>query len=428
MNEEQSHVLETVKRGGNIFLCGAAGTGKTTVLKEIVTWYKANNINVAITSSTGVSAISNGGKTVHSYLGIGIAQKDPFAMYMITKKKYPNTITKLRELQLLIIDEISMISSELLDKIYVYLQHVRRNKKPFGGIQVMLCGDMFQLPPVNGRYCFHSDAWKQGNFLCIELLKQMRQDGDEVFAKLLNEVRYGICSDENLELLKACKNNNNFGEIKPTILYAKNVNVDAVNAKEFEKLIDAGAERKVFATTYSKHKYSKTWAESLKIPETIELCIGCQIIITANIDVEGGIANGSRGMISGFSQDGLPIVLFKSGEQIIIEPWHLADENEDRDEAGNIMWVNFMPIRLGYALTIHKSQSMTLDCVSLNLVDIFENGQSYVSISRVKNMASMKIINVSKSVFKTSPEVIDFYDKIKNTGSYCEESPPAYEE
>jgi ATP-dependent DNA helicase PIF1 len=273
---------------------------------------------------------------------------------------------------------------------------------------------MCQLPPVNGEFCFFSKVWKDANFCCIELIKQMRQEGDVEFARMLNELRFGQCSDKTLKCLRECRNPN-FGEVKPTILYSKNINVDVINEREYKKLIDSGAERRIYNTSFSEHKQCKFWAESLKIPEHVDLCVGAQVMLTVNLAVEEGLANGTRGVITGFAEEG-PIVLFKNGDQVIIEPWMFEDENEDADEKGNKIWASSIPLKLAYALTIHKSQSMTLDAAIIDLgPNIFECGQAYVALSRVRDRASVKIINVLKSSFRTNEDVVKFYNEIRLT-------------
>jgi ATP-dependent DNA helicase PIF1 len=412
MNDEQRRILDFMKTGKNVFMTGAAGTGKSFTLKEIVKWAHSRGTSIAVTSSTGTSAISIGGRTVYSYLGIGLAQKDPYQIYLHVKRKYSQTIKKLQTLNILIVDEVSMISAELLDKISAYLQHVRNMPhSPFGGLQVLLCGDMCQLPPVNGEFCFLSDSWKSAQFCCVELVKQMRQEGDLQFAKMLNELRFGKCTDETFQILKACTNPN-FGEVRPTILYSKNVNVDVINEKEYKKLIESGAERRIYQTVFSEHKQSKFWGESVKIPENVDLCVGAQVMLTVNLAVDEGLANGSRGVITGFAEEG-PIVLFKNGDQVIIEPWVFEDENEDADQKGYKISASSIPLKLAYALTIHKSQSMTLDAAVIDLgPNIFEYGQAYVALSRVRDRKSVKIINVCRASFKTNEKVLQFYNEI----------------
>jgi ATP-dependent exoDNAse (exonuclease V) alpha subunit len=303
-----------------------------------------------------------------------------------------------------------MVSDVLFDKISEYLCIIRKNKEPFGGVQLVLCGDMCQLPPVQGEYCFKSNAWKHLNIKCVELLVQVRQDGDKVFQQILNDARFGKCTDESFEQLKKLKNPN-FGEIKPTVLYSKNINVDEINIRKYKQLVDNGNQTRSYTSNLSDHKYTKTWAESLGILEETQYCIGAQVMLTVNLSVEEGFANGSRGMITEFTDEG-PVVLFKNGEQIVVEYWLYQDDNDDN------IWVSAIPLKLAYALTIHKSQSMTLDAAIVDLgPSIFEYGQAYVALSRVRDMKSVKIINILKSSFQTHEDVIDFYKKLKTDGS-----------
>jgi ATP-dependent DNA helicase PIF1 len=308
---------------------------------------------------------------------------------------------------MLFIDEVSMISAELFDKISEYLSIIRNTKTlPFGGIQVILSGDMCQLPPVNGEYPFKAKSWGELNLECIEFVHQVRQNGDELFQRILNEARFGCCSDESIKILKALKNPN-FGEIEPTILFSKNVNVDRINETRYSDLIRKGAERTTFETFFSRDKNTKNWAEALKIPESVDLCIGAQVMLTVNLSVEEGFANGSRGIVTDFSEEGV-VVLFKSGDQILIERWRFQDDNDEE------IWACAIPLKLAYALTIHKSQSMTLDAAVIDLgPSIFECGQAYVALSRVRDMKSVKILNILKSSFKTDDEVVQFYNEIK---------------
>jgi ATP-dependent DNA helicase PIF1 len=404
MNSRQQKAFNLVKSGKTIFMTGAGGVGKTYVLKEIVKWASQAGKNLALTSSTGTSALTLGNgmaKTIHSYLHIFLAKKTPYEMSLYTKHKAPQVVKKLKELEILAIDELSMISDELFDKISEYLCILRNDKRPFGGVQLVLTGDFFQLPPVNGEYCFHSKTWKDLNPRIVELVDQIRQDGDEEFQKILTEARWGNISNKSLYRLERLPPAD-FGEVIPTILYSKNINVDVINEREYQKLLQTGAQERIYETTYSQNRHVKTWAEALKIPEKVALCIGAQVMLTVNLSVEEGFANGSRGMISELRDEG-PVVLFKNGEQILLEHWIYMDEDED-------VWASAVPLKLAYALTIHKSQSMTLDALSTDLgPSIFEYGQAYVALSRVRNLKSLKILNILRSSFQAHEDVIKFY-------------------
>ena len=404
MNSKQQKAFDLVKSGKTIFMTGAGGVGKTYVLKEIVKWANQIGKNIALTSSTGTSALTLGNgiaKTIHSYLHIFLAKKSAHDMYLYTKSKSPKVIQKLKELEILAIDELSMISDELFDKISDYLCIIRKDKRPFGGVQLILTGDFFQLPPVVGEYCFHSKTWKDLKPQIIELVDQIRQDGDVEFQKILTEARWGNISDKSIQRLASLPPAD-FGEVKPTILYSKNINVDTINEREYINLLKSGVQERVYETVYSNNKQTKTWADALKIPENVALCIGAQVMLTVNLSVEEGFANGSRGMVTELHDDG-PVVLFKNGDQILLEHWNYTDEDKD-------VWASAIPLKLAYALTIHKSQSMTLDALSTDLgPSIFEYGQAYVALSRVRDLNSLKIINILKSSFQAHKDVIKFY-------------------
>ena len=409
MNNQQQKAFDLVVKGNSIAILSAAGTGKTYTLMQVVKWANQNGKKLGLTSSTGTSALTLGNgmaKTLHSYLHIFLAKKPVYEMVMFTRRKSPKTVEKLNQLDILAIDELSMISDELFDKVSEYISIIRKDTRPFGGLQLILTGDMFQLPPVSGDYCFKSKTWKELNLKIVELTEQVRQDGDKEFQQILTEARWGKLSDASFKRLSSLPKPN-FGEVKPTILYSKNINVDSINEKEFKSLIDAGAEQRCYDTVFSDNRYTKNWADALKIPEKTVLCIGAQVILTVNLSVEEGFANGSRGMITELREEG-PVVLFKNGEQILLEPWVYVDDDED-------IWASAIPLKLAYALTIHKSQSMTLDALATDLgPSIFEYGQAYVALSRVRDLKSVKILNILKSSFQAHEDVIKFYTENKN--------------
>ena len=414
MNIEQKHAFDYATSGKNIALLSAAGTGKTYVVRKIIEHIKLNDGNVGVTSSTGTSAITLGGRTLHSFLSIGLAKKSAMQLVFSLKNKNFCKYKSLQTLNTLIIDEISMISAELFDKISEFMSIIRHCKLPFGGVQLILSGDMCQLPPVNGDYCFKSNAWKQLDIKVLEFNTLVRQVGDHAFQTILNEARFGNISDESISKLRSL-NKTTFGEITPTILFSKNIDVDGINMNEYEKQrVKPDVEERSYNTIYSKHEHSKMWGEVLKIPDILTLCTGVQVMLTVNLNVEEGLCNGSRGMVTELRDEG-PVVLFKNGDQIIIEPWMYRDDNEYdniKTDINKKLWVSAIPLKLAYAITIHKCQSATLDAVVVSLgPSIFEYGQAYTALSRVRDMNSIKVIDVLKSSFKTHPDVIEFYGK-----------------
>lgn len=420
MNEEQFKAFELVtQQRKNIFLTGPAGTGKSFTLKKIVEWFRGNGLKIGVCSSTGTSAVTINGTTLHSFLGIGLAKSSATHLAFKVRNR-ANVCAKLKALDVLVIDEISMISDELFDKISEFLGIVRNKKtKPFGGIQIILCGDMCQLPPVDGDYCFKARAWAELGIEVVPLTIMVRQDEDLEFQKILLEARFGNCSDKSIEKLRSLTNPN-FGEVAPTILFSKNMNVDTINESEYQKIRIQGVKERVYPTMFSKHPDTLAWAESLKIPSETNLCVGAQVMLTVNLNVDEGFVNGSRGVVTDLLDEGV-VVLFKNGDQVIIEPWTYIYESDDDKDSENKdsekekpleIFARCIPLKLAYALTIHKSQSATLDSVVVSLgPSIFEYGQAYTALSRVRDMKSIKVVDVLKSSFQTHPDVLEFYKK-----------------
>ena len=349
-----------------------------------------------------------GGKTIHSYLGLGLAVKSAKEIFEFNRYKLSSIIKKLRLLNILIIDEISMLDLKLFNKISAYLSLVCQHANPFGNIQVILCGDFCQLEPVNGTYCFLSEVWNDLNLNVIFLNKMIRQLNDKTFQNILRKLRYGICDDTTLDILKNCNKINN--DILPTILYSKNKNVDKINKLEYDKLIKSSYKSIIYKIILpqkkAKHDKINSWIKSINIAAEIELCIGCQIMVTANIDQNNNIVNGTRGIITDLLLDKV-IIKTILGDNIIIN-YHKITYYEDND-----MFFNYMPIKLAYALSIHKSQGLTLDSAEIDIgKDIFAAGQAYTAISRCRDLNSIIIKDVSKDSFITNKDVLDFYSNI----------------
>jgi ATP-dependent DNA helicase PIF1 len=405
MNSEQHNALKTVQNGHNVLITGSAGTGKSYLLSHIIKWARSVRYSVAVTASTGSAAYLLRGRTIHSFLGIGLAKKNAseLAKNIIENKQF--IAKRIRDLNILIVDEISMIDDELFDKISQVLSIIRRSNKAFGGVQLVLCGDFCQLPAVNGKYCFKAIEWQRANIQIVMLKTLMRQNKDKEFASILEEIRWGHCSKETKQRLKSLKNTVFKGGIIPSILYSTNVDVESINEKRFQELVDKGAVIKTFTTTYSAGTSGKMWADLLKIPESISLCIGAQVVLTWNLDQENGLVNGSRGMVTELTDQG-PTVMFTNGSKVVIEAQKVNQEENQNH------WVTFIPLKLAYALTIHKSQGMTLDAVVLDLgTSIFEYGQAYTALSRVRDLNSVCILNVRTSSFKVHKDVLHFYGK-----------------
>jgi len=397
MNEKQLEALNIVKNNKNLFLSGSAGTGKSYTIRKIVEYLSASNIVYGLTALTGCAASLINGQTLHSYLCLGInnSLKD---IYKYISVKYPMKLKSLKRLQTLIIDEISMMNNELLELVNDLFQMINENDKPFGGIQVIMVGDFYQLPPVTGNYCFTSPVWDLLNMSKIILTDLIRQKDDNILQIILEEIRNKSLSDENFKILKELKNTTFTGDIKPTILYPTNVNVDKINQKSFLKLVKKNNNITTNYKANSKYKIDNL--------ESYDICltVNAQIMVTRNISVESHLTNGTRGIVVELKDN---CVIIKDINDNLHTINYYTDINKN-----NKNMISFMPLKLAYAISIHKSQGSSIDCLEIDLGnDIFVSGQTYTALSRATNIKNIKIINIEKSSFFVNKNIIDFYKK-----------------
>ena len=364
LSAKQQEAFDIICKGENVFITGQGGSGKTRLIKHIYDkfhWRK----NIAITSTTGTSAILIDGSTLHSYLGIGLGIDDAGSLYMKIKK---NTRVKRRweELEMLVIDEVSMLSPTLFDKLEQVARVIRRCEKPFGGIQLILSGDFFQLPVVgeSDAFCFDAKSWNSCIKNIVYLTENFRQS-DPVFLKCLNEIRVGNISEETYEILKSRVNvelKNDLG-IKPTKIYSLNKDVDADNERELDKLVlenenldfyEYKLEYQVFKEKINN--VEEKIGKKCIAPYNLQLCVGAQVMLLYNIDIENKLVNGSRGVITRFVEN-FPEVLFLNGCKriITVQTWEIY---EGRDL---IISCTQLPLRIAYSMTSHKSQGLTID-------------------------------------------------------------------
>ena len=409
----QLKAYNSIKNGKNIFLTGSAGTGKTSVIKSYVKEYNFKR-KIAVTSTTGTSALLVGGTTLHSYLKIGLGKENLSRLY---KKISSNkTWTKRwRDLSCLIIDEISMLDPVLFDKLEGLAKMIRGNSKPFGGIQLVLSGDFLQLPCIGtDKFCFEATTWNQ----CIEetyIFTEIIRQSDNDFQNCLNLLRFGVVNDEVVNILSpriGAVLNNEF-DIKPTKLYARNFEVDELNDRELDRLAkderdfyEYNMEIKQINTTVTTDFIEKI-KKNCNAPENLQLCVGAQVMLIINLDLQMGLCNGSRGIVVDFIND-IPIVKFLNGIEIPIS--HFTWDIEDGDDI--ILRIIQIPLKVAYATTIHKSQGNSLDYVEIDLTDIFDYGQAYVALSRVKKLEGLSIIGIDYDKIFAHPVAVQFY---KNT-------------
>ena len=398
----QETALAILKTGANVFLTGEPGAGKTYVINKYIHWLEAAQISVAVTASTGIAATHIGGLTIHSWSGVGT--RDTLSRYdldqIATKEKL---VKRIKKNQVLIIDEVSMIDGKMLDMVDVICRTIRQSQEAFGGMQVVCVGDFFQLPPIARqgemmRYAFESRAWENLRPLVCYITEQFRQD-DELLLSLLGSIRKGEIEEEHYTLLRE-QVDIAYVDIEPTRLYTHNADVDAVNATKL-------AELKGTAKTYKmSSRGNKIYQESLirtcLSPSVLALKEEAMVMCTKN-NFEAGYVNGTLARVVGFdSYEGYPIIETADKRRITIEPvsWEVAEE-------GKILAsIEQLPLRLAWAITVHKSQGMSLDAAEVDLSKSFVYGQGYVALSRVRSLAGLKVLGINANALMVDPKII----------------------
>lgn len=416
----QRDALNILKTGANVFLSGPAGSGKTYVLNEYITYLKEHEVPIGITASTGIAATHMGGVTIHSWSGMGVKNSlsDHDLAALFEKKQLTR---RFEETPVLIIDEVSMLHHFRLDMLDQIAKKLRKNAEPFGGMQVVLCGDFFQLPPVSKygepetHFVYRSEAWRDGKFTICYLHENYRQVNDPL-VNVLNEIRSGEVSDEAREQLKSrfrgseplpAAADSESELIEPTRLYTHNVDVDSVNENELGK-VDAA---EFTYEMYSKGK--KPLVEALKksclAPEDLRLKVGARVMCVKN-NFEEGYVNGTLGVVVSCGYDVDPVIHtapspdYPNGRRITIEraSWTIEDDGKVLAE------ISQYPLRLAWAITVHKSQGMSLDAVEVDLSKSFEPGMGYVALSRVRTLNGLHILGINERAFAVHPEVLQY--------------------
>ncbi|MDR2063255.1 MAG: AAA family ATPase [Candidatus Nomurabacteria bacterium] len=408
---DQELALEIMLAGHNAFLTGAAGAGKTHTLNEFIRLAKKAKRKVAVTATTGIAATHLGGSTIHAWSGMGVLDALPHNFFDKMSKGRREQIEKA---QVLVIDEISMLHDFHLDLVDEICRTVRADTRPFGGLQVVLCGDFFQLPPVTRRnwseeaqsdepprtgFAYHANCWRDLNLAVLYLNSQHRQD-DDGFLEILNKIRSNSIVRSDAEKIVARHRAKLEGFKEVTELYTTNRNVDAVNERKMAKLPEKFVEYEMTHT--GSADYYERMKRSCLAPEVLKLKKGALVMALKN-DPEQGFVNGSIGVITGFGGPlNHPIVKFRNGREIMVKEvsWELRDGDVKRASITQI------PLRPAYAITIHKSQGMTLDAARIDLKNVFEMGMGYVALSRVRSLDALSIIGLHGNAFKVHPEVL----------------------
>lgn len=410
----QQDALKKLKSGANIFLTGEPGSGKSYTINMFTDWLNQNDLPApAVTASTGIAATHIGGVTVHSWAGIGIKEVITQAdLNSIMEKKY--VVNRILATSILIIDEISMINGNTLDNVDKICREVKalvsmeNRGRAFGGIQVIFVGDFFQLPPVTKKavkthFAFESNAWLSSELSICYLTEQHRQE-DREFLEILTGMRSGTLTKKDHDRLAKCKRK---APKDITRLFTHNSDVDMVNDSELAKLKTT---RKVYhmETGGPVLFMIDILKKSCLSPEVLELKIGALVMFTRNdIGSEGEVGeyvNGTLGEVTGFNDAGMPVILTKGGKEISIwkqQEWSIIEHGQTK------AWIRQIPLRLAWAITVHKCQGMSLDAATMDLSKSFEFGQGYVALSRVRSLSGLYLEGLNDKALLMHPTVIE---------------------
>jgi len=395
----QEEALAILKTGANVFLTGEPGAGKTYTINRYVAWLRERGVEPAITASTGIAATHVGGMTIHAWSGIGVkSELSEWELEALLERE--PLVRRVRNTHILIIDEVSMLSAQLLTLVDRAVRTLRGSERPFGGLQVIFVGDFFQLPPVSkgqtAQFAFESPSWEEANPLYCYLSEQHRQE-DDIFLELLGALRAGALTSAHKSALSA-RAEYPEDEAVVTRLYPHNADVDRLNDDALSR-IDAPAR------AYSmQSEGSKPLIEGLKrgclSPENLVLKEGAAVMFTRN-NFEQGYANGTLGTVSGFSESGFPLVSTRHG---IIEA--APEEWRIDDRARTLAKITQVPLRLAWAITVHKSQGMSLDAAVMDLSQAFEYGQGYVALSRVRSLSGLYLSGFNERALQVHPQIL----------------------
>jgi len=416
---KQNTALDILKSGKNVFITGSAGTGKTYLLNLYTQYLKERRVYPTIVAPTGIAASHLGGQTIHSFFSLGIRESiDEGYVDFLLDKKYLKT--RFSKLKLLIIDEVSMVSPELFSSMDLILRGFKGTDTPFGGVQVVISGDFFQLPPISKapkdkRFAWQSKAWKALALQTCYLQEKFRQD-DSRLIQILDDIRSGEISPSSEELL-ASRHEKELATHTPTKLYTHNVDVDRINLSELEKL-DGKPKLFMYESKGTQKNIEKIFKSSLVLEE-LALKKGAVVIFIKN-NPEAGYVNGTTGKVESFSPiDNMPIVRTTEGKKIKLD---LEDWSLENDSGTVTATVSQVPLRLAWAITIHKSQGMTLDAAEIDLSKTFETGQGYVALSRIKNIEGLRLMGLNAMALRVDPLILHVDERIKMASKKASDS------
>lgn len=419
-DENILRVLYLIKQKKNVFITGHAGTGKSYILSKL----KERIPKLVITSTTGIAAVNVKGQTLHSWAGIGICNTsiEQTVDKILKRSSIKNQIQKCK---ILAIDEISMLDIKTFEYVDAVLKKVRNCEKPFGGIQIIFIGDFFQLPPVekkedvNQKYCFESNLWNDLDLYTVLLTKNYRQNEENLITALSN-MRTNSLTDADIKLLKTKECKENIYTQNTLHIFATNQEADNYNNMKFSKI--NSEEYKLYAidgvykgeklvenpTNLREENILKRIDVVCSAEKSISLKIGVRVMLLINIDFEKGLINGSCGEVREINSDYI-LVYFDNGQSAKITRHDFEFYNNEK----LIALRRQFPLRLAYGITIHKSQGMSLDKLVVDCSRIFEKGQAYVALSRIKTLNGLYLRNFNPAKVMVDNTVVEFYKNLK---------------
>ena len=408
----------------HVFISGVGGCGKSYLLKQLHKKY--NQLypdSCLLASTTGISAYNLGGCTIHNWSKVVLPSSIPDVHKWIERKiKQIRSnyvlLKRYRKIRIIFLDEVSLLGANYMDALNYICQHVRQSNEPFGGIQLVLGGDFLQLQPIKDDFCFNSESWLQLNLLYVRLTKAYRFDHQD-WVDLLQRARVGELNTKDVEMLQSrCNVQPASDALPPIYLASKNDVVDNINrsklqqnnhetvifvAQDYELIIDEQACQQYKIPMEYKDEISNQFI----VDKVVYLKVGCEVMLLANIDVENGLANGSRGIVCNIDQEQNVHVMFDGNNLVTIQPMQFMI-----DDVEHIYCRFAIPLRLAYATSIHKSQSLTLAQVQIDIgKDVFCEGQSYVALSRCKSLHGLYITSLSIDKIKPNFQALRFEKK-----------------
>lgn len=405
LSPEQTRALAVLHSGENVFLTGGAGCGKSYLVREFCRTLDPKTM--PLLASTGAAAVLVGGRTFHGFFGLGIMEGGPAATFLRASED-ARVLKRLRQVEGFILDEVSMIPGQALEIAEALARKARGSQLPWGGMRAIVVGDFAQLPPVTRGgarrdWAFLSAIWEKSHFLPITLCHNQRVD-DADFLSVLQEVRTGEVGNESRSFLDArvCEEDS---DCKAPRLFPRREQVETYNARELAEL--PGEEKHFDSIFLGKDQSIAALRRSGPLPERLRLKVGCQVLFLQN-DPQKRWVNGTRGTVVDIGK-----------EQLTVEKSNWRHVTVDRmqfswlDAEGNAIAsvINF-PLMLGYATTIHKSQGSTMDKLWVNLSQLWEPGQAYVALSRLRRSSGLKLLSWSPKSFLVDPQVIRFYKSL----------------